>query len=257
MFRLIIITFHGKPRNKEKYEHAHESSFIMVLPLVVLSILSFFIWYTPNPMDPKAGWMYSDWIKNPELYTPENLRYGFMQSDVTSAITPPGEHRIMYSETYTSALHNVHTSAVILSIAMAVLGILLAFVMYQWKKISADNLAQKLKPLYKFSYNKWYFDELYHKIFVAGTIGLARLAAWFDLKVIDGIVDGSAAVTKVVSNFIGKFDNVVIDGLVNLTAYFSGFIGLVFRRFQTGKVQTYIIMVIFSLVILLFLFKSF
>lgn len=257
MFRLIILTFHGEPRNKEKYEHARESSFIMVMPLVVLSILSFFIWYTPNPMDPEAGWMYSDWIKNPELHTPENLRFGFMQSDVTSVITPPGEHRIMYSETYTSALHHVHGSAVILSITMAVLGILLAFVMYQWKKINADNLAEKLKPLYKFSYNKWYFDELYHKTFVAGTIGLSKVVAWFDLKVIDGIVDGSAAVTKAFSNFIGKFDNIVIDGLVNFTAYFSGFIGLIFRRFQTGKVQTYIIMVIFSLVILLFLFKSF
>ena len=40
MFRLVIITFHGEPRNKEKYEHAHESSFVMVMPLVVLSALS-------------------------------------------------------------------------------------------------------------------------------------------------------------------------------------------------------------------------
>jgi NADH-quinone oxidoreductase subunit L len=229
----------------------------MVMPLIVLSILSFFIWYTPNPMDPEAGWMYTEWIKNPELHTPENLRFGFMQSDVTSVITPPGEHRIMYSETYTSALHHVHTSAVILSIAMAVLGILLAFVIYQWKKISADVLAEKLKPLYKFSYNKWYFDELYDKTFVAGTIGLSKAVAWFDLKVIDGIVDGSAAITKALSKSIGWFDDKVIDGLVNFTAGLSGFIGAVFSKFQTGKVQTYIIMVIFSLVILLFLFKSF
>jgi NADH-quinone oxidoreductase subunit L len=114
-----------------------------------------------------------------------------------------------------------------------------------------------LKPLYTFSFNKWYFDELYHKTFVAGTLGLARLAAWFDLKVIDGIVDGSAEVTKAFSKSIGWFDDKVIDGLVNFTAGLSGFIGAVFSRFQTGKVQTYIIMVIFSLVILLFLFKSF
>ena len=200
--------------------------------------------------------MYSEWIKNPVLHTPENLRFGFMQSDVTSVITAPEEHEMMYSEKYTSALHHVHNSAVILSISMAVIGILLAFVIYQWKKINADKLAQKLKLLYKFSFNKWYFDELYHKTFVAGTIGLSKVAAWFDLKIIDGIVDGSAAVTKAFSAFIGKFDNIVIDGLVNLTAYVSGFIGLIFRRFQTGKVQTYIIMVIFSLVILLFLFKS-
>ncbi len=128
--------------------------------------------------------------------------------------------------------------------------------MYQWKKISPDKLAERFKPLYKFSLNKWYFDEFYDKTFVAGTLGLARFIAKFDLKVIDGIVDGSAAVTKAFSKFIGKFDNIVIDGLVNLSAYLSGFIGLLFRRLQTGKVQTYIVLVVFSLVILLYLFKS-
>jgi NADH-quinone oxidoreductase subunit L len=77
------------------------------------------------------------------------------------------------------------------------------------------------------------------------------------LKIIDGIVNGAAAITRGFSFFIGKFDNVVIDGLVNFTAYLSGFIGLIFRRFQTGKVQTYLIFVLISVVILLFLFKSF
>ncbi len=43
MFRLVILTFHGEPRNKEKYDHAHESPFVMAMPLVVLSALSIFI----------------------------------------------------------------------------------------------------------------------------------------------------------------------------------------------------------------------
>jgi NADH-quinone oxidoreductase subunit L len=254
MFRLVILTFHGEPKNKEKYEHARESSFVMVLPLVVLAGLSFFFWYTPNPIDPEAGWFYSDWIETPVLHTPESERFDFMRADAVG--TEPVEHGIMYSQTYTDALHHAHGTAVILSLLVAISGILLAFVMYQWKKISADKLAERFKPLYKFSLNKWYFDEFYDKTFVAGTLWLARFCGKFDLKVIDGIVDGSAAVTKAVSKFIGKFDNIVIDGLVNLTAYLSGFIGLLFRRLQTGKVQTYIVLVIFSLVILLFLFKS-
>ena len=254
MFRLVILTFHGEPRNKEKYEHARESSFVMVLPLVVLAGLSFFLWYTPNPIDPEAGWFYSDWIETPVLHTPESERFDFMVEDAVS--TEPGEHGVMYSQAYTNALHHVHGPAVILSLTVALLGILLAFLMYQWKKINPDKLAERFKPLYKFSLNKWYFDEFYDRTFVAGTLGLARFIAKFDLKVIDGIVDGSAAVTKAFSKFIGKFDNIVIDGLVNLSAYLSGFIGLLFRRLQTGKVQTYLVLVVFSLVILLFLFKS-
>jgi NADH-quinone oxidoreductase subunit L len=255
MFRLVIITFHGEPRNKEKYDHAHESGFAMAMPLVVLSILSIFIWYTPNPMSPDAGWFYSEWIKDPVIYTPENARWDFMKTDEAAIANASGQHSIMYSETYTEALHHAHTPGVILSLLMALGGILLAFTMYQWKKISADKLADRFKPLYTFSLNKWYFDELYDRTFVNGTLALSRMVAWFDRVVVDGIVDGSATVTKAVSSFVGKFDNVVVDGLVNFMAYLSAFIGLIFRRFQTGKVQTYIIMVIFSIVILLFLFN--
>ena len=145
----------------------------------------------------------------------------------------------------------------ILSLLMALSGLLLAFLIYQWEKISADKLAERLKPLYKLSYNKWYFDEFYNGVFVAGTLALSRVLAWFDANVIDGIVNGTAAITKSISKFSGTFDNVVVDGVVNFTAYFSGFFGLILRRFQTGKVQTYIIFVVFSLIILLFLFKTF
>jgi len=257
MFRLVIITFHGEPRNKEKYEHAHESSFVMVMPLIALTTLSLFFWYTPNPLNPEDGWFYTKSIKAPVLHTPENLRFDFMKTDEAVNSANSEEHDIMYSETYASALHHVHVPAVILSLLMAISGILLAFTMYQWKKISADKLAERFKPLYNFSLNKWYFDELYDKTFVSGTLALSRMVAWIDRVIIDGIVDGSATVTKAVSTFTGKFDNIVVDGLVNFMAYLSAFIGLIFRRFQTGKVQTYIIMVIFSIVILLFIFKSF
>jgi NADH-quinone oxidoreductase subunit L len=257
MFRLVILTFHGEPRNKEKYDHAHESKFAMAMPLVVLSVLSLFFWYTPNPLSPDAGWFYSKWIKNPVIYTPENARWDFMKTDEATLGSESVNHEIMYSETYTEALHHAHLPAVILSELLAICGILLAFSMYQWKKISADKLAERFKPLYNFSLNKWYFDELYHKTFVAGTLGLSWLVAWFDRVIIDGIVDGSASVTKAVSTFIGHFDNIVVDGLVNFMATLSGIIGIFFRKFQTGKVQTYIIMVIFSIVILLFIFKSF
>ncbi len=257
MFRLVILTFHGEPRNKEKYDHAHESSFVMVMPLVVLSVLSFFFWYTPNPLSPDDGWFYSKWIKQPVLYTPQETRFDFMKTDEAGLIEESSQPEVMYSETYTEALHHSHGTAVILSLLVAVSGILLAFLFYQWKKISADKMAERFKPLYNFSYNKWYFDELYDKTFVAGTLVFSRMAAWTDRVIIDGIVDGSAKITVAFSNFIGKFDNIVIDGLVNFMAYLSAFIGLIFRRFQTGKVQTYIIMVIFSIVILLYIFKSF
>jgi len=260
MFRLLILTFHGKPRNEEKYNHAHESKFAMAMPLAVLSILSIFIWYTPNPFNSEQSAFLSSWVKAPEISVPQNTRYNFMKTDIQNGAEEKVEIKepeVVFSSSYTEAMHGAHYPAMFLSLFVAGAGILIAFTIYQWQKVSADKLAEKLKPLYLLSYNKWYFDELYNATFVAGTIGLSKLLAWFDLFFIDGIVNGSASITKGISKFSGKFDNVVVDGLVNFSAYVSGFIGLVFRRFQTGRVQTYIVLVIFSLVILLFLFKSF
>jgi len=63
MFRLIILTFHSAPVDQHKYENAHESPKLMVIPLIVLSALSLFIWFTPNPLNPDAGTFLSKWIK--------------------------------------------------------------------------------------------------------------------------------------------------------------------------------------------------
>ncbi|AFH49338.1 NADH dehydrogenase I subunit L [Ignavibacterium album JCM 16511] len=253
MFRLIIITFHGEPKDHHKFEHAHESPFVMVMPLVVLAVLSIFIWYTPNPVDAHQGWVLSKWIEKPVLHTPVETRFDFMKPD-SDASSESSEH-IIYSTMYSEAMHYAHYPAMFISLFVALSGILLAFIFYHWKKVNVDALTEKVKPLYTFSLNKWYFDELYDKTFVSGTILLSKALGWFDLKIIDGIVNGAASITKSLSFFIGNFDKIVIDGLVNLTAYLSGFFGLLFRRIQTGKVQTYIVLVIFSIVILLFIFR--
>ena len=258
MFRLIIITFHGEPRDHHKYEHAHESPFVMAMPLVVLAGLSVFFWYTPNPISADQGWFFSKWINSPAVYAPNETRFDFMKSEIIESITEShsAHGEITFSEKYTEAVHAAHYPAMILSLLVAFAGILTAFVFYQWKKIDVEKLTNSIKPLYNFSLNKWYFDEFYNKVFVGGTIALSKALGWFDLKIIDGIVNGAAEITRRFAFFTGAFDRIVIDGFVNLTAYLSGFIGLIFRRVQTGKVQTYLVLVLFSIIILLFLFKA-
>jgi NADH-quinone oxidoreductase subunit L len=259
MFRLIIITFHGEPRDHHKYDHAHESPFVMAMPLVVLAGLSVFIWYTPNPISADQGWFLTKWIETPELHAPNSTRFDFMQSEAAAETEQIAEHHsshgeITYSEKYTEAMHASHYPAMFLSLFVASLGIFTAFVFYQWKKVDIERLTASIKPFYNFSLNKWYFDELYHKTFVAGLLGFSKLIYWFDATIVDGIVNGSATITKAFSTFTGGFDKYVVDGLVNFMAYISGFIGLIFRRIQTGKVQTYIVLVIFSIIILFFFF---
>jgi NADH-quinone oxidoreductase subunit L len=255
MFRLVILTFHGEAKDAHKYEHAHESPLLMTIPLMILAALSIFVFYTANPIDAEGGWFLSKWVKTPETVVPESARYSFMVSDAEIA-SAAESHKVVHSISYTEALHHAHMPAVFLSLFLAGLGILTAFLFYQWKKVNVDKLVSGLKPLYNFSYNKWYIDEFYEATFLAFTMGLSKALAWFDQKIVDGIVNGVATVTRFFSRFIGGFDTIVVDGLVNLFAYMSGMVGLILRKLQLGKVQAYVVIVIFSLVILVFLFTN-
>ncbi len=249
MFRLVILTFHGKPRDEDRFEHAHESPKLMVIPLVVLAVLSLFFWYTPNPLGADQGWFLSKWVVTPQTVTPEFTRWNFMQLEHAPKA---GEH-VIHSNMYMEAIHHAHYPAMILSLIMAGLGIFTAFLFYQWKKVNTDKLAAAIKPLYLFSFNKWYIDEFYNGVIVKALLVLTRVFAWFDTKVVDGIVNGVATLVRWVSIGGKYFDTYVVDGFVNFTAFISGLFGIILRKAQTGKVQTYIVFVVFSIIILLIL----
>lgn len=253
MFRLVILTFHGEPRDHHKFEHAHESPFVMIAPLIILATLSIFIFYTPNPLSPDAGW-FMKWVKTPAQVTPEHTRFNFL---VPSENIENIHGEIIHSPLYTETLHWAHYPAMLMSLTVAGLGILLAFIFYQWKKINVDKLTEKIKPVYNFSLNKWYIDELYDATAVGQTLNFSKILAWFDNNIIDGIVNGSAWLTRSFSYLSGLFDTYVVDGLVNFTAFVNGFIGFSFKKLQTGKVQTYVVFVVFSVIILLLIFKPF
>lgn len=276
MFRLVILTFHGTPRNEEKYHHAHESPTLMTAPLVLLAVLSISFFYTLNPISADSGWVLSKWIKTPVSVVPESARYSFMvdkkevakhEAGVTEektaehtaqapAAAPEHSAPVIHSEEYTEAMHHAHYPAMGLSLLVAGLGIGFAFIMYGFKKINPDTIANAVKPLYNFSLNKWYFDEFYNAVFVGFVMFLSRFLAWFDATIIDGIVNGVASLTRGVSWISGKFDTYVVDGLVNFVAIITGFFGILFRKTQTGRVQTYIVLAVFSIVVIILFFTK-
>jgi NADH-quinone oxidoreductase subunit L len=235
MFRLVILTFLGSHADSHRLEHLKESGKVMTIPLTVLAILSVFIFYSFNPFGASSGW-YFQFVERP------------------ASVVPPAMQGASL-EAFEQATHNAHFPAILLSLLVAGLGILLAYTTYYWKRISADAVAERLAPIYVFLQRKWYFDELYHTAVVRLTIGVSRVLRWFDDRVIDGLVNGAAFVTKVSSFTSGRFDNVVIDGMVNLVAYITGFFGLALRKVQTGKVQTYIVFVILGVMVFFFVFR--
>jgi NADH-quinone oxidoreductase subunit L len=235
MFRLVILTFFGEHTDAHRLEHIHESPKVMIVPLMILAALSLFFWYSFNPISAADGWI-AHAIERPETSVPAAV-----------AATPAPE--------FEEALHHAHYPAMGLSLLVAGLGILLAFVTYFWKKIDAERVAKSLRPLHLFLANKWYFDELYNGVVVGGVLLVTRVMRWFDDTIIDGIVNGAGLITKITSMISGKFDNYVVDGAVNGTAYVSGFFGLVLRKFQTGKVQTYVLFALLSVVVFYFVFR--
>jgi len=235
MFRVVILTFFGEHKDARRAAHLHESPAVMTVPLIILAVLSFFAVFSFNPINASGGWI-AGAIERPLSVVPE-------------ALAAPGR------DVFEAALHHAHGTAMVLSLLVAGIGILVAFATYYWKKISADTVAARLAPLHGFLMNKWGFDDLYNTVVVGGTLALTRGLRWVDDTIIDGTVNGAGWVTTVVSFVSGKFDAIVVDGIVNLTAYLSGFVGLVFRKVQTGKVQTYVLFAVFSVLILYFVFR--
>jgi NADH-quinone oxidoreductase subunit L len=269
MFRLCIESFHGKPKT-DIAQHTHENKWVITAPLVLLCGLSFWFLYSGNPFDANSGWFLNK-INTPENIVPAEYQFDFItnknkiignNAEKMSRITLETgvktletgietHHEGIYQNTFAEESHHFHLQAMLMSLLIAGCGILLAFVVYQWRKISADKVASTFNHLYKLSYNKWYFDEIYEKSFIGGTVVLSKILSWFDNKVVDGLVNFSATMMRGVSWFIGKFDNLIVDGAVNLSAWTIGLGGKIGRKMQTGTVQTYIA---FSIILLMVIF---
>ena len=125
------------------------------------------------------------------------------------------------------------------SVVVALVGIGAAWHIYVRRSELADALQARYAAAHRVLTNKYYVDELYHATAVRGTLLSARYLWWFDLRVIDGLVNGSAWFTRFSAWLSGLVDRTVVDGLVNGTGSSLREASHGFRRLQTGLVQNY------------------
>jgi len=93
-------------------------------------------------------------------------------------------------------------------------------------------------------------DELYGLLFTRRTMDAARGIYAVDSKVIDGAVNGSAWLTRRLSNYTGLFDFKIVDGAVNGVAYFiRGIMSRLLRAAQTGFAANYALVMVLGLVL--------
>ncbi|MEN8859694.1 NADH-quinone oxidoreductase subunit L [Qipengyuania flava] len=211
-WRLMFLTFWGKPRwiESEHIQHSvhktpeeagedttggyhpHESPLTMLIPLGVLSIGAVLAGqvFAPTFLDDAAFWGNS----------------------------------IFYNEPLIHAMHNVPYLVKYAALIVMVIGLVVAWYAYIKDTSIPAKTAEQLGPIYRFLYNKWYFDELYHYLFVVPAFWLGR-QFW---KIGD----------------VGTIDRFGPNGIAWVVE--KGAVGA--RKFQTGYLYSYALVMLLGLV---------
>jgi NADH-quinone oxidoreductase subunit L len=123
----------------------------------------------------------------------------------------------------------------IVSAIVSIAGVTIAWLMYHRNRRTAPYRAGQIAgPLYAFSKNKWYFDELYNWVLVKGGLAFEKGLWAFDRYVIDGAVNGTGWLTrfsarylrKVQTGFVGNYALYITLGLVAVVALFFAINGI-------------------------------
>jgi len=226
MWRLMNMTFYGKSRvAPEVAKHIHESPPSMTVPLSLLAL----------------GSIFAGWVGVPKLWTifGESFR-GFEHWLAPSFATAAVE----------AAREGPHDASVEwtlmgLSVAVAIVGIVVARYFYHHKPEIPDSIEKAVKPLHSLLYNKWYVDEIYDFLFVNGLCkGGGEALGAFDRNVVDGGVNGAGWLTRFSAKVSMWWDTWIVDGAVRFTAFFVKMLSYPVCILQTGRVQAYAFFVV-------------
>ncbi|BAQ66201.1 NAD(P)H-quinone oxidoreductase subunit 5 [Geminocystis sp. NIES-3709] len=196
MFRMYFMTFEGDFRGKDHKiqeellqkagvtlsgnghhgEKPHESPLTMTFPLMALAIPSVFIGLLGMPWNNR----FEEFIANPNEEVLEVAHH----FDLNEFLIMGGN-----------------------SVGIALIGITIASLCYMRGKIDYKSIAEKIQPLYELSLNKWYFDDIYDKVFVQGCRRLARAIMEVDYKVVDGAVNLTGLVTIISGEGLKYLEN--------------------------------------------------
>ena len=175
-WRLVFLTFFGSARgDKHAHDHAHESPWVMLFPLVLLSIGALF-----------AGYLFKG------MFVGEGSRLAAWNGSI-----------VAYAGDVVDQAHHVPALVVWSPFIAMVLGFALAYQIYIRKPGTADEIAGTFRGLYAFLKNKWYFDELYNLLFVKPSFLIGRFF-WHrgDEKTIDGF--GPNGVSSLIATVAGR-----------------------------------------------------
>jgi NADH-quinone oxidoreductase subunit L len=209
MFRCLYMTFYGPQKTHPKAkDHVHESPWVITLPLVVLATLA------------TVGGL---------VGIPHAIDILHVGNKLEHFLAPVFEHSQKLHEIQAHGTAATEISLMVLSVVIAVIGISAATVMYLKNPDLPGKFTGKFSKLHRWVYNKWYIDELYDALIVNPTKNIGTFC-WkgFDLKVVDGIVNGTGKVVTVFSTalrytqsgLIHNYALTMVLGMVVMVAIF-------------------------------------
>ena len=203
--RAIWLTFHGQPRDRQLFEHAHESPRVMTWPLLALAVGSALVGFIGFP--PDNGFLHSF------------LRPALEAGAAQQAIPPEASNWLEFL-----------TFAAI-STAVGVGGILLGLSMYSRGRPDPAAVSRAAGPYYDVLVNKYYVDEIYDRRFVGVAKAFAGAAWAFDIHIIDGLVNrlgwaiklAGGGLRRAQTGIVGNYALSVVAGLLLIMVVYGGY----------------------------------
>jgi NADH-quinone oxidoreductase subunit L len=248
MFRLMYLTFHGRPRMSHDVEHhIHESPVSMTAPLVVLALCAIV-----------AGWL--GW---PHSLGGSDRFTKFLEPVFASEAT------VLEEQGRASQLaagekeeeHNTGTEWLLMGLSLAAAGVGWGMAWRSYRhadKGYVEPIAAAAPPVYNTLLNKYYVDEGYDYVFTGrrklgnvrlGVLGLGAASAWFDTHVVDGAVNAAGWITRLAATVSSWWDKWIIDGIgVNGPPTLARMLSYPARLFEWGLVQWYALVMTAGLV---------
>jgi NADH-quinone oxidoreductase subunit L len=222
MFRLMFLTFFGKPRFDEHHVHVHESPFKMTIPLIILAFLSIFGgWFAAPKL--AGGIDYFGQFLDP-VFSAYALAPVVPEASATAGVTP-GMQLLL--------------ALVGIPVILAAIGLLVAWWFYIKNPDTPKKLAQKLHGGYVLLLNKYFVDEIYLALIVRPLLWLSRNVLWqiIDAGAIDGLVNGTATVARETGGKVRElqsgntrsYASWVLVGAVGFTILLLAFLGMAVR----------------------------
>jgi NADH-quinone oxidoreductase subunit L len=255
MFRIIFMTFVGEPRDRHRFDHAHESPLSMTAPLMILAVVSVV----------SAGFigLGGHWFENriDGIFEPYGLEMAVMEGeaashDLVATLGALPAEEGAHGEAHAGAAHEfhgaherAHTPTMVVSILVALLGIALSWVFFApggpMRGYEVKGLLARYRTVLV---NLYYVDRAYSKFVVAPIMALRVVCALFDKYVIDGLVNLGGWIGRALARVAGVVDHQGVDGSVRGTGALFLMGGRSLRKVQTGRLPDYI----FATVLLLF-----